>query len=279
MDKKIINFKPQVFFIDIDGTLLDESKSITGKEEAVSKQNIDAINKCIKLGYQIVLSTGRAPEEKLISDIFKQTDIKYAVCQNGSAIINNKLEVVKSAQLCLNRSRAILKYCKEHNLYMIVNNTKFIYGPNTNIKLDRPWVKNFKASIYDEMPKVDHVKKLLVFGKDLEGMVKIKEELIKKIKNLSIAVVSYGLSLEITDIKASKGKANLFIAKYLGADPKRCLHIGDSGNDVSAAEFIGGFIAMGDAADFVKEKAMYVGPSYRPAGISKLLQMIMNDEI
>ena len=62
-------------------------------------------------------------------------------------------------------------------------------------------------------------------------------------------------------------------------DPKRCLHIGDSGNDVSAAEFIGGFIAMGDAADFVKEKAMYVGPSYRPAGISKLLQMIMNDEI
>ena len=273
-----MKFKPEAYFVDIDGTLCDEPELLTGKESTVSKENLEAVNKVAKHS-PVILATGRGPKEPIVAKILTNFDASYAICQNGATIINNKLEEVKVNQLSKVKTRALLDYCKKEKLYIIVDNTQFIYGPDTNVTLDRPWVKEFTFKLYEDIPYKENVRKILAFGKNLEGMAKLKEELPKIVNGLTVSFVSKGLSIEITDIKASKGKVSLYMAKKLSVNPLKCVHIGDSGNDISAAQYLGGFIAMGNAADYVKEKADYIGPNFRPAGIAKLFKMIENNEI
>ena len=84
-----MDFKPQIYFIDLDGTTLDLPKS----KSKISRKNVEAIKKINKTK-PVVFSTGRS-NSAFVMDLLKETNSPYAICQNGGVIVDANNNITK----------------------------------------------------------------------------------------------------------------------------------------------------------------------------------------
>lgn len=77
---------------------------------------------------------------------------------------------------------------------------------------------------------------------------------------------------EIIDVSASKWNALKSLADEWGIQPDEIMAVGDQGNDLSMIEHAGVGVAMGDAPDYVKEKANYITKTIHENGAVEAIE-------
>ncbi|MDU5414364.1 MAG: HAD-IIB family hydrolase, partial [Clostridium perfringens] len=109
----------------------------------------------------------------------------------------------------------------------------------------------------------------------LNDLFKAKEEL-KKYEDLEV-VSSSPSNFEVMNKGTSKGRAVKVLADILNINREEIMCLGDSENDLSMIEFAGLGVAMGNAEEFLKEKADYITDTNENDGVAKAIEKFVLD--
>ncbi|WP_051630118.1 HAD-IIB family hydrolase [Mycoplasma simbae] len=266
---KSLKNQAKAYFLDLDGTFLDKPQG----HETVSERNVLAAIEVNKIK-PVIFSTGRGNTEYTMN-LARRVGCKYIVCLNGALILDIDNNELYRKTLDPDLVHQVLKIFKEKEMFIYLNGIKNMY---TKGNVDSPFMKSWAAKnprfTYEDMDQVTTYSKILVFGLSLEDTYALWEELKQRFPQLAFYLVSNGTTIEVGPIDANKGLANSEVCRLLGIDPKEAFHIGDSANDMPAADYLGKFICMDGALDFVKAKADFIGPDYANAGLSKILEQL-----
>ena len=218
--------------LDLDGTLFDNNSRI-------SARNIKTIQKALKNGVHVVISTGR-PFAGLPFEQLKDTGIRYAITANGSAIYEIPTgkclaEEAMDEELIL----PILDYLLTKDIHMdafiggngytpvqcvpageklTVPTSLKHYILNTRIRVD-----NLPKYIQENQLKVQ--KMTLNFHPEENGVFKDREEVKRFLeKNPRVSCVCGGYNnLEFTRADVNKGTALLTLSDILGVNRHKTL--------------------------------------------------------
>ena len=268
--------KYKMIAIDMDGTLLNDEKSI-------HPRNIEAIKKASEEGVKVVICTGRNFASALYySDLIGvKTPI---ICSNGAMIREKDQDrVIYQSLLGSEKCKEIIKVLKEQNLNFnlytantlyteeLAYSSKFYEGFNktlpknrrVNIELIEDWEKLIAE-------QGEEISKAVAVDKDIEKVQKAKE-VIKGMAGLE--VVSSGKNnFEVMNEGVSKGDAMTRLAEIYGIDISEVIAIGDSENDLSMIELAGLGISMGNGEDYVKEAAQYITGTNNEGGVGSAIE-------
>lgn len=263
-----MSFIPKIFFIDLDGTLLDKGFFHNTR---ISTKNLEMV-KLVNKEIPVVISTGRNFDKK-VQKIVKDLEIDYVVCQNGSLIINKNFQIIKNLAINEEIVQEIKNIIIEHKMCYSINSIGKIYG-----KKIKSWLiskfSHFEPTHFDSDFNIENkVNKILIIDFSKKSIKKIYKILSEKFENkCSMHIVGKGYAIEITDFNATKGKTNAYVAKYLyKVDPKKTVHIGDSMNDSTTIKYMGEVVAMKNANKKLKKIAHKVSYSKRKAGVGRIL--------
>ncbi|WP_234118752.1 Cof-type HAD-IIB family hydrolase [Clostridium hydrogenum] len=279
--------KYKLVCIDMDGTLLNSKKR-------VSDFNKSAIKKAHELGAQIVITTGRVYENaEFYSNLI---GVKSPVIASNGAIIKEKCtnEIIYKRPIGIEILKDIVSICNKYRVKANFNtHNSFICGSKfTYVLINKLFLKSMKLSSngklnleyfkdghelmkkleekYDDIIKCEiiHIsaKKISALKKELQGLEDIE------------VVSSSTNNIEITAKHVSKGKAVEALAKYYKIQREEIICIGDSENDLSMIEYAGLGVAMGNAREFIKDKADYVTDTNNNDGVGKVIDKFILKE-
>ncbi len=121
------------------------------------------------------------------------------------------------------------------------------------------------------------VYKILAFSLDDEVLEQVEQNLKD---DASIAITSSGFSnLEFNHPKAQKGIAVKEFAAQLGIEMKDVMAIGDNFNDASMIEMAGYGVAMGNAAEAIKDMADFTTKTNHEDGVAHAIQTLLSKEL
>ncbi|WP_369085858.1 Cof-type HAD-IIB family hydrolase [Metamycoplasma spumans] len=269
----MLNFKPIAYFVDLDGTLLDEPKT----KEKISNENIEYMKKLNDGGTHVIISTGRGNSDFVMS-LARKINSKYVICQNGGLIVDIDNNILRRVEMDANMTQKIAEILKLDNMFITFSSGNKIYGNKGKMKTIRPWVKNLELLPYSEMTEFKPATKVLAFGKLTKcGIKKVKNKLQKVFPDLCVDIISKGYAVEITTHDATKGAGNKYVCdEILKIDIKKTVHFGDSGNDISTVDYNGAFVAMKNGMRNVKKAAKWVANSYKNAGVKRAIEKIIS---
>ncbi|WP_029513268.1 Cof-type HAD-IIB family hydrolase [Mycoplasmopsis primatum] len=267
--------RPDIIFIDLDGTTLDTRKN---SKRTVSDKNLEYIKKARELGIRVVVSTGRkVPEEN--NEIFNSLNsMNDFIAWNGSVVKQNSKIIFEKWFDDHNVSKMI-QYADKNNIVTIVNsNRNKIFSNNWFIKF---LFKLGKANVqkYTKFNYNEKVYKLIFWCLSKKKLLNIYNHLIKEF-NLEFEIALTGKNnniIEITPKGCTKGLAQQLYAHNLGIDKTNCIHIGDTLNDASTVGIMGKVVAMKNASEEFKKVADIISPfSYKTAGLGKTLAWLLD---
>ncbi len=264
------SFEIECFFIDLDGTALDS------KHHSISPTNIAKIKE-VNQHIPIVISTGRSFGPK-VKSLMKTLDLKYAICQNGAIVANDKNEIIQKIIINPQMIAFIRDIAIKYKIIIIPDSTYMLY---TDKWLLKPFVWLNKKH-YFNMRDFDISKeynKIVLAGCRRKKLFNIYLELKKLAPSLSIKTSAGDWIIEITDSKATKGLAAVFIANLLNIKPEKSVHIGDSMNDTSTLGYLGALIAMKNSSKHLLSVATHIGPNYKKGGLAKILNGEFSENI
>ncbi|MBU4690485.1 Cof-type HAD-IIB family hydrolase [Mycoplasma sp. ES3157-GEN-MYC] len=254
------------YFIDLDGTMLDS----TPEQGYISNENLQFLNELQKTK-PVVISTGRSPKGA-VEDIMKLLGVSYAVCSTGAVIIDKNGKEIHSVYFDNSTKTSLIQYFMDNGFNFILNGVDNIYYKE-NFNWDkRNWVVRFNKVKYNLLDINQQVRQILVFGPEIEEITKLADFIKVKWPHLSTHTVSGGYSLEITHNTATKGTGNEYVANLLGINIKKCVHIGDSRNDLLALPQTGILIAMDNAETQLKNVANFIGFDFKNGGLAKTIK-------
>ncbi len=267
--------------LDLDGTLFDNNSRI-------SARNIKTIQKALKNGVHVVISTGR-PFAGLPFEQLKDTGIRYAITANGSAIYEIPTgkclaEEAMDERLIL----PVLDYLLTKDIHM----DAFIGGKGytpvqcvpAGEKLTVPvslkhYILNTRIRV-DNLPKFIQEHQLKVQKMTLNfypvenGIFKDRDEVkqfLEKNPRLSCVCGGYN-NLEFTRADVSKGASLLTLSDILGVNPAQTMAVGDTGNDLAILTAAGIGVAMGNATEEVRKNADYVTADNTKDGVALAIE-------
>lgn len=240
--------------VDLDGTLLNSRKG-------VSEQDIDAINRALNAGKQVVFSTGRCMGEvrHLLPFIPK---LRYVLC-SGGACIYDVWEERTIAQRSMDRTAAerLLRELENKDILTMI----FTNGQAVISQKDIDNMAHFQMPQYQE-----HFQ---TYGLPVESVYQFYWEHRTPIEKINLfhtskdavdetaamlrgwpltATRSEGTSLELTAKNTDKGTCLTDFCTRMQISLKDTIVIGDSANDLCAMKKAGLSIAMGNAPEDVK---------------------------
>ncbi len=259
----IMKFNPKAYFIDLDGTAFDVR--VEG-HHAISEENKKAIIEANKKT-PVIISTGRHVKNAL--PLIQELGLKYAVCQNGAQIVDNKGNIVEKHNFPGPIAENILKIMMNNKMMIKPNDDGIFYGAKFPYGLITRYV-GFKTHNKYDFEHTKEFTKLVFSGARKKKIAKLREQLSKEFPSLSIVTSGNGYTIEVTSGKATKGQANSTVAKLLGFKPMETAHIGDSMNDSTCKDKTI-LVAMANSNPKLLAMADWIGPSYKPAGLAKIL--------
>lgn len=258
--------------LDLDGTLLNEEKHLT-------EANRKALEECIARGVYIVPTTGRTLEG-IPGEVKTIPGVRYAITVNGGRIMDQEENrAIDSRLLTPEQALQVIDIVREYPvMYDAYINGRGVCEKRFLNHLEEYGIvgagKAFIRSIRDAYPSIrnhvaesgEQVEKLNIFFKDLS----CREEVRERVMALGFTIVSSSMynNLEVNVQGATKGEGILRLASILGIPGEETMAFGDGENDISMIEKAGMGVAMGNAGDFLKEKADYVTLSNEESGVA-----------
>ena len=254
--------------IDLDGTLLNDSKQI-------SPSTLRAVASLAQRGVRVVIATARPPRS--VRHIYQQLGIDTLQINYNGAMIwdETNQKIVFHRPIDGNLVREIVAHAR--SLYADLLITCEImdrwytdrHDPQYTTETGRMFKPDVIAHI-DEICK-QPITKLMFLGHP-ELMLAV-EPLVQQSFSQQVSTVRADSDLvQIMDVRVSKAVALMAIADHYGVAMESVMAIGDAPNDVGMLQVSGVGIAMGNAHDRVKQVAHWVAPSNNDHGVHAALE-------
>ena len=270
--------------IDLDGTLLTDEKRI-------SEANKIMLQKLMKIGYEIVIATGRrySTAKKFVEVVDKNLVI---LANNGNVVRNIKDDkVILKRYLDVDDFHTLIKEGKKKELYPIIHSDYFDEGYDILIELDandKKYSSYLTGSIdgykrVEDFMKVEDPRALTVVylgdkdkleSFDLEAKTKYPDKYSSHVmENITIA----GALLEVMHPLGSKWLSLEEYSKSKGISREEIIAIGDDNNDIEMIKKAGLGIAMKNASEGVKNVAdIITEEDNNEDGVAHILREVLN---
>lgn len=248
----------KILFTDIDGTLLDDKKEIP-------MSNREAIEKLIKEGHKIVLTTGRALSGTVgqAEKLGLTFDGCYIIAFNGAEIYDSyRKETLYKCRIPMDTVARIFAICEEQKVHIQTYDDKYVLAKENNAYLERYCREIVCESKIDiELPYslVEEPSKLLLLSYDDHDKLYEMQRMILEAEGDTVDAFfsSKGL-LEVVLKGTNKGAAIQRLCHILNIPLEHSVGAGDGNNDIPLLETAYVGAAMKNAVDVVKEAADYV---------------------
>lgn len=232
MEKKIL-------FLDLDGTLLTDSKGITS-------ENFKAIQKATSLGHAIVVTTGRplASAKKQVEKLGLTSPGCYAITSNGALIYDaHKDQTIFYQGIHRDCIREAFDEAYKFHLHPQTYSMTDVLCEH-----DTEEMKYYSQStlvtykVVEDVTKeldVDPIKLLFIDLKDRSRLEEFRVHMTPWLeKNHLDAFFSCDMYLEFLPGGINKGSGVRFISDYLNVPLENTLAAGDAENDVTMLEAV-----------------------------------------
>ncbi len=250
----------RAMFIDMDGTLLKASNSI-------SRRNMEAIHRLMNQGVKVFLATGRhyeitAPYHR---EIGLQTPM---ICLNGATVHTAKSgRVVQMKTVRLNEER-FHHLTAEIPCNVIIHTANGIYCKETNEEINN-WTKvgqvppryigDLRQANYQDVLK--YSVRTGFPSPNLSALFKKEAE-----------VIDWNDGFEMVAPNISKWSAIKSLLSELRISPNEVAAIGDGPNDIEMLRHAGIGVAMGNAGEKVKVAADFVTGHHEDDGLAEFIE-------
>lgn len=262
--------------LDMDGTLLSDDKEVSDK-------NKEAIKEAHDRGVKIAICTGRVfASAKYYAHLL---GIKAPIIASNGAYIRekDKDEVIYSSTLNAEECKKILDTTKKYDFKVYFNTFDTIISSKpypkgyTYLEMNNDVPEDMKIRLHvnpnleeEFIKRNNEILKAICISKDFDSLKRAKDD-VMKLNDFEV-VSSLGDNFEIMKKGISKGNAVKVLADFYGISRDEIICMGDGENDLSMIEYAGLGIAMGNAPDYVKEKADYVTDSNDKDGVAKAIE-------
>jgi Cof subfamily protein (haloacid dehalogenase superfamily) len=259
--------------IDLDGTLLDNGKSI-------SKRNINALREAHKNGVEIVLASGRRYGS--ILPYAKEIGIDcYIIAYSGSLIQHSQSktpifhetmswqDTVELIGLVANKVGLIGFYIDDIFHIEQENNWSRMYEDRTTMKCKV--VPNLISFLHKT--KRDPTR-IFILSETINDGTRYYE-LNQHFDGRLMFVSSWATFLEAGAPEITKGTSLKVLAEKNSWDLRKGVCFGDQDNDIPMFDVCGMSFAMKNATDRVKRMAQFVAPSNYDSGVAIIIERLM----
>jgi Cof subfamily protein (haloacid dehalogenase superfamily) len=246
----------KMIITDLDGTLLDEEKNI-------SNRNQQALLRCRELGIKTAYATGRGgTSQDLVSKLSNLFDGRAV--QNGAlAYVGN--EVVYNRLLAYESVRPLLTACTERGLRAASQFDGMHYA---NFKVSDEWSHISHFEIVDFALHDKDGEKVYILINNHDDVSFIETHLPA---DAWMSVSRDGMAM-IMHKEATKSNAIIALGEYWGIASTEIAAFGDDLNDIDMLNHAGVSVAMGNALDDVKAAADYICDTNDNDGVAKWLE-------
>lgn len=253
--------------IDIDGTLLNE-------ENILAQETIDAVTEARNNGIKVVLCTGRPLTG--VKPYLKKLNIdgsdEYAITFNGAQVQDADANIIEKFDLDYNDFVGLEKLSHNLNTNFQIETTDYIYTTNRDLSpysVAESYLVRMPIRVREPQEitsETEIVKAMLIADPDIidKAIPNIPESFLDHLT----MVRSEPVFIEFVNQKASKGAALSKLATRLGLTAENVMAIGDQGNDISMVKYAGTGVAMGNAADDLKDIANKITKSNKENGVA-----------
>ena len=252
---------------DVDGTLIDDRKVLTGR-------TIAAVEKLRDAKIPFTVTSARPPFGlKMIIDTL---DLQLPIGSfNGGIILNPDLEIIDRTVLPSEYIPEIISIIKSHGLDVWLSSDSHWYLKDLNgVHVDHHQkTLQFEPTVVDNYEDIqDDIIKIVGVGADFAAVAQCETATQEKFGNLLSATRSQSYYLDITHPNANKGSVVQRLSQRLSIPAAEIVTIGDNSNDVSMFEQSGISIAMGNASLEVQKKATYVTSTNQNEGFANAIE-------
>ncbi|MFD1416509.1 Cof-type HAD-IIB family hydrolase [Oceanobacillus jeddahense] len=279
---------------DMDGTLLNENGEI-------SEANAQAVKKAINQGIEFIVATGRSYQAANIP--LQAAGITCPVISlNGAVTYQENEKIINSIPMDKQVASRIADECSKLGMYVELFTNKGVFSESRDHFLDvlvdimrasNPEISDHEMRDIveqrfqlEEVSFVEHLQtalqdedieiyKILTFAFEESQL----EDAKKKLRDETGAVITSSgeTNLEFNHPKAQKGLA---IQKYIeneGWSMEDVMTMGDNWNDASMLEMAGRGVAMGNAADQIKNLCQYETTTNDQNGVAKAIEEMLDE--
>jgi len=248
-------------FFDIDGTL------VSFKSHQVPASVRQALAELKANGVKIFIATGRMlPMITVVDDIPFDGYVTY----NGAYCVNEKREVIYSNPIPQDDLESLVDYMKTDSFPVA-----FMLEDEMVINFVNDKVEEMAHHVNVEMPRIEEpcetIKKKifqLCLYVDHDKEQHIMQTVFKHCASNRWSPIFADVNVTINNKQTGIDR----ILEYYGIDLSETMAFGDGGNDIPMLKHVAIGVAMGNAADEVKESADYVTDSVDDNGIVNALR-------
>ncbi|WHZ05839.1 HAD family hydrolase [Neobacillus sp. YX16] len=250
----------RAIFIDMDGTLLKASNSI-------SRRNMEAIYKLNNQGVKIFLATGRHYE--VTTPYHKEIGLRTPmICLNGAAIHDAETgRVMQMKTVQLNEER-FHQLTAESPCNVLIHTANGLYCKQTNEEIDY-WTKVGKIPPrYIGDLRQANYQDVLKYSVRTDAPSPQISALFKN----EAEVIDWNDGFELLAPNVSKWSAIQSLITEYKISPNEVVAIGDGPNDIEMLCHVGIGVAMGNASEKVKAAADYVTGHHENDGLAEFIE-------
>jgi len=282
----MIDLKPRIIALDLDGTLLNSEKKITPR-------TYDALQRASERGVEIVPSTGRfyTGMPQAVRDL---PFLHYAITINGSRVFDLRTgEIVYKSEIPFARALEIMELLDRYPIvydcymddqgWMTASMKGNVIQYTTEMQLVRlvrdlrqsvPELKRFLREYAPAHPDTEGVQKISVFAGD-EALRKLIAADLNATFGDIVVSSSMATNLEINNLTAHKGLALWALADHIGVPREATMAFGDGLNDVQMLDYAGIAVAMKNSMEPVFAHADLVAPDNDHDGVAEIIEKIV----
>lgn len=258
-------------FLDLDGTLLNDTKEI-------SEENKNAIKYAQSKGGIVCICSGRQKDAVKVYKEMAGCD-RYIICSNGTQIYDcENDEELFSCTLEEDICNTLAKFIIENDFYIRIETSycRYVNSKDYFIKYEIILDNN------EELFKLIKENKILqiTIGAKKEEDIKKAIEFVNSLNRKDIKIenvfppdyyATKAWSANIINVNASKGNAINGLCKFLKIDIQDTIAMGDDTNDLSMINAVGLGVAMGNAGEDVKQIAKEITKTNMENGVAEVL--------
>ena len=268
-------------FFDIDGTLVNDSKSVL-------KSTKEAIKIVKDQGVLVGVATGRGPF--FVKELMDDLDLDFAVTYNGQYIFN-KDRVLFASPIDKGSLRQIISYAKTNQKEIAMGTRQDVVGsrimsfglsPLSQLVsrfvpkfLTRTISNSFNRMVSKAVPQKEEDLLDLINQPIYQVLMLMtpeeSEQAAKTLNHLKFTR-SNPFAADIINQGNSKLEGIRRVGKEYGFDLNQVMAFGDSDNDLEMLAGVGMSVAMGNGSSSVKEVAKHITTSNQEGGIHKALE-------
>lgn len=255
---------------DVDGTLLTKDKTLSARARSAVQRLHQA-----GIGFTITSSRPAIGMRFLIEPLALWLPVGPF---NGSSIIDPEMRPVEQHLIPKGAAERSLHILREFgaDIWLFTYDKWLIDNPNGSyVAHEQHTIRSEPTVVGDFLPYLASACKIVGASADAAGLERCEKTMQQALGSEATAVRSQTYYLDITPPGFNKGTFVQAMAGRLGIATNAVATIGDMQNDLAMFRVSGTSIAMGNAADNVKDEATHVTATNEQDGFAEAMEMIL----